>query len=297
MKVAVKKVDTLRRELKFEIPKDRVSKRLDEVFADISKVAKIKGFRPGKAPRNLVESEHGALAREETVKSLIPEIYKEGLEQEKLSPIDMPEIEDVEFKDGVITFTAKLEIRPEITVKNYKGITVKRKSSQVTDEELGKTLEYFTKSLGKDKEVALDDQFAKGLGYPTLEDFKKSLVRQMEFDKDRQNRMDVENQIVEALIKDTKVVVPQSLLKRQIEHRVGEVVQRMKSQGMPETEIAKREEELRKDLVNPVERDIKAYLVFDKIAQEEKITVGEGESVPQKVMAFLMAEAKWEDSK
>jgi len=51
MKVDVKKVNELRRELKFEIPKDRVSTKLDQVYREIGKSAKIKGFRPGKAPR------------------------------------------------------------------------------------------------------------------------------------------------------------------------------------------------------------------------------------------------------
>ncbi|MDZ4242556.1 MAG: trigger factor family protein, partial [Candidatus Omnitrophota bacterium] len=74
MKVSVKKVDSLRRELKFEIPRDRVSKKLEEIYAELGKVAKIRGFRPGKAPRHLLEQHHGPLAREEMLKKLIPEV-------------------------------------------------------------------------------------------------------------------------------------------------------------------------------------------------------------------------------
>ena len=54
MKVDVKKVDTLKRELKFEIPRERVSKAMDEVYNEIGKHAKIKGFRPGKVPRHIL---------------------------------------------------------------------------------------------------------------------------------------------------------------------------------------------------------------------------------------------------
>jgi len=59
------------------------------------------------------------------------------------------------------------------------------------------------------------------MGFPSLEEFKTALKRQLEFDKDRNNRMDVENQIVEELFKNAKLTVPQSLVKRQLHHRLG----------------------------------------------------------------------------
>lgn len=295
MKIAVKKIDALKRELKFEIPKDRVAQKLDAVYKDIGRTAKVKGFRPGKAPRHVIEAEHGALAREEMIKKLIPEVYQEGISKEDLSPLDLPEIGNVEFKNGIITFTAQFDIRPEVAIKNYKGITVKRKSSQVTEEEMDQTLEYFKKSQGQDKDAAIDDAFAKGLGYPSLEMFKNSLARQMEMDKDRQNRGDVENQIVEALINEARLTVPQTFVKKQLEHRLSEMKKRFQSQGMPEDEIKRKEEDLRKELQKPVERDVQVYLIFDKIAQEEGITVKEGENLPAKVMEFLLKEANWEE--
>ena len=93
MKLAVKKIDALKRELKFEVSKNQISKKMEEVYKDICKSAKIKGFRPGKAPRHIIEAEYGALAKEETVKKIIPEVYQEGLEQESIFPLDYPEIE------------------------------------------------------------------------------------------------------------------------------------------------------------------------------------------------------------
>ncbi|MCA9398631.1 MAG: hypothetical protein KC618_02695 [Candidatus Omnitrophica bacterium] len=297
MKVAVKKVDSVKRELSFEIPKDRVSKTLDEVYKEIGKVAKVKGFRPGKAPRHVLEAQHGKTAREELMRKLIPEVYQEGIEKEQLDPIDAPEINDVKFQDGIITFQAVLDLKPEIKVKDYKGLKIKRKSSKVTDEEINKTLEYFKQGQGKDKEVAIDDAFAKGLGYPSLEEFKQSLARQLEMDKDRQNKFDVENQVIEQLLKKTKFDVPQSLVKRQLERRVHDESHRMQQQGVLKEEVEKNQETMRKELKEPVERDVKAYLVLDQIAKEEKIEVKEGENLPAKVMEFLLKEANWEEAK
>lgn len=295
MKVAVKKIDALKRELKFEVPKERVATKLEEVFQEVSKVAKVKGFRPGKAPRHVLEAEHGAFAKEETVNKLIPEVYQEGIQKESLAPIDLPEIHDVNLKDGILTFTAHIDIKPEVKISNYKEIPVKRKSAKVTDEEINKTLEYFKKSQGDDKEIAIDDTLARGLGYPDLEAFKQSLSRQIEIDKDRQNRVDVENQIVDVLIKNAKLTIPQSLVKKQIEYRMSEAHKRLQSQGVEEAEMKKRLESLKKDLQKPVEKDVEVYLILDKIGELEGIKVKEGENLPVKVMEFLMKEAKWEN--
>ncbi|OGX27747.1 MAG: hypothetical protein A3D10_02965 [Omnitrophica WOR_2 bacterium RIFCSPHIGHO2_02_FULL_48_11] len=296
MKIEVKKLDGLRRELKFEIPKDRVSQTMRQVYDEIGRVAKIKGFRPGKAPRHVVETHHNKLAEEEALKKLIPEIYHEGIQKEKINPLDFPEIENVLFKDGIITFTATLDIKPEIKLKQYKGIKVERKSSQVTEEEINKTLDFIKKGQGQDKEVTIDDQFAHGLGYPNLEEFKKFLARQMETDKDRQNRIDVENQIVEDLLKQGSFDVPQSLVKKQIERRVADAKKHWRSHRLSEAEITKKEEELRQDkkLQAGVQKDIKVYLIFDKIAELENIQVQEGENMPGKVMELLLKEAQWE---
>ena len=297
MKVEVKKVDALKREMKFEIPREKVSEAMDAVYNEIGKHAKVKGFRPGKVPRHILINSHGQLAKDETIKKIIPQAYHEGVSQQQLNPIDLPEITEVNLKDGILTFTATLDIRPEVEISKYKGTNVERKKSEVTEEEVLKTLEFFKKGRG-DQEVAIDDNFAKGMGFPSLEEFKTALKRQIEFDKDRNNRMDVENQIVEELLKNAKLIVPQSLVKRQLYHRLNETLKRLKSQGLSEEELKKKAEELRVGLEGVVEREVKIYLILEEIAKLENITVTDpNENLPGKVMEFLLKEAKWTDSK
>ncbi len=298
MKVDVKKVDALKRELRFEVPKDRVSKTMEDIYGEVAKVAKVKGFRQGKVPRNILVSTHGKAVQEETIKKLIPEVYHEGLTKENIDPIDLPEIGDVNLKDGMLTFTATLDIRPEVKVKNYKGIKVQRKSSKVTEEDINKTLEVFKKGQGTEgKEVSIDDAFARGLGFPNLEEFKGALTRQLEMDKDRQSRADVEQQIVDVLLKDAKFIVPQSLLKKQMDYRIHDARKHYKSHGMPDEEIQKKEGELREQLKDAVERDVRVYMLFQEIAKEENIAAAQGENVMMKVMEFLLKEADWQESK
>src|SRR5471030_1734610 len=295
MKVEVKKVDALKREMKFEIPREKVTEAMDHVYNEIGKHAKIKGFRPGKVPRHILVTSHGQLAKDETIKKIIPQAYHDGVSQHQLNPIDLPEITDVNLKDGVLTFTATLDIRPEIEIKNYKGINVERKKSEVSEEEVQKTLEFFKKGR-TDQEVTIDDSFAKGMGFPSLEEFKTALKRQLEFDKDRNNRMDVENQIVEELIKNAKLIVPQSLVKRQLHHRLNDALRRLKQQGLNDEELKKKEEEMLPQLEPAVEREVRVYLILEEIAKLENITnTDQNESLPGKVMEFLLKEAKWTD--
>jgi FKBP-type peptidyl-prolyl cis-trans isomerase (trigger factor) len=297
MKVEVKKVDALKREMKFEVPKEKVAKEMDLVYDEIGKHAKVKGFRPGKVPRHILISSHGQLAKDETIKKIIPQAYHDGISQHQLNPIDLPEISAVDLKDGVLTFTATLDIRPEVVISKYKGVNVQRKSSEVTDEEVQKTLEFFKKGR-ETQEVTIDDNFAKGMGFPGLEDFKKALKHQLAADKDRNNRMDVENQIVEELIKNAKLIVPQSLVKRQLNYRLNESLRRLKAQGLKDDELKKKEEELRTQLGPIVEREVRVYLILEEIGKLENITTSDpNESVPGKVMEFLLKEAAWQDPK
>ena len=293
MKVDVKKIDATKRELKFEIAKERVASAREEVYKDLAKYAKVRGFRQGKVPRHILEAEHGKFAQAEIIKKLIPETYQEALRQENIVPIDMPEIHNVSLKDGALTFVAKLDIKPEVKIKDYRGIKIKRKSSEVTEEELNKTLEFFKKGKGEDKETALDDVFARGLGYPSLEEFKNVLKRQLELDKDRHNRLDIENQIVEDLLKKAKLTVPDSLVKKHFERRLSDWKEKLKERGIKEEEINKYEAEVIKNLQESSAKDVKIYLILEQIAEEEKIEAQENENLPAKVIEFLLKEAEW----
>ncbi len=292
MKVEVKKVSEVARELKFEVPKETVNPKFDEVYKDLANKVTVKGFRKGKVPRNILESQHRQRAEEEVIRKVVGEAYEKALQDENIQPIDLPEIHDVSLKEGVVRFTAKLEIKPDIQLKNYKGLKVKRKTSQVTEEEVNKTLEVFKQGQGKD--VELNDEFAKGMGFPGLEDFKKSLARQLEMEKDRQNKVDVENQVIEQLLKSTKVVVPQSLVERQLHRRLHDYQNQMQQQGVAAEEAEKRAKEAEKEMRTAVEKDVQVYLILDKIAAEEKMDIKQGENLPAKVIEFLLKEAKWD---
>lgn len=120
-----------------EIPTADVEKTLKEVYRDIAKVAKIPGYRPGNAPQDLLEKYHSNDARDETLKRLIPEGCRRILEEKKINAISVPEVFDVIFEKGKnLTFKGRVEVRPDIKLKNYKLIKVKKPKIEIKEQEI-----------------------------------------------------------------------------------------------------------------------------------------------------------------
>ena len=295
MKIETKKIDACKREISIEIPKELVSQKFDEIYKEIGKKVQIKGFRPGKAPRDILESRHSDLAREEVLKDLIPSTYKQAIEKEKLDPVDLPEVSDVQFKENVISFKAKVEIRPEVKIKNYKSLRVKRKKTKVSGEDIDKSLDSLKKSQGLDDKAAIDDAFAKGLGHSNLADLKENIKKQMEIIKDQQARQDVENQIIEQLLKNSSFELPESSVRKQLDYMVKDAKMRLSYQGMKKEDVEAKDKELREQLKEEAKKAVRIYFILDKIAQLENLEVKEEDQLSKKVMEFLLKEAQWLD--
>jgi trigger factor len=116
---------------------------MDKAIKDVAKKAKIPGFRPGKAPKNIVEKHYGEEVRSEVMNRLISDSYLMALQEHKLSPVDMPKIENITTlaKGSSLSFTATVEVRPSITLGTYDGIEVKEQDLSVTEDELNQTLD------------------------------------------------------------------------------------------------------------------------------------------------------------
>jgi len=143
MKSVVEDISTVKKKLSIEITPDSVTKEMDKAIADVAKKAKIPGFRPGKAPKNIVEKHYGDEVRNEVVQRLVTESYLRALQEHKLNPVDMPQIENVSAlsKGSSLTFTATVEVRPNIELGTYDGIEVKEENITVSDEELNQTID------------------------------------------------------------------------------------------------------------------------------------------------------------
>src|ERR1051325_1727424 len=131
-----------RKVMKVEVDADEVGKQFQSVLAKCQKLARIPGFRPGHAPKPILEKRFAKEIQEDVQRKTIPDSYKQAVADNKLRPVMLPEIEKVEFTKGQpLRYEAKLEVAPEFALPEYKGIAVKRKSAVVSEEDVEKTLE------------------------------------------------------------------------------------------------------------------------------------------------------------
>lgn len=120
-----------------EVPPQKVQDETHNYLLALQQRAKLPGFRPGKAPLDLVKKQLGGHAREEVLDRLIRRAVPEGIEQLKLRPVATPTITTVDFKEGKpLKFEVAVEIAPVFTPKDYAKIKVSRKSYATTDEAL-----------------------------------------------------------------------------------------------------------------------------------------------------------------
>lgn len=123
--------------LRVEIPADKVSGQRDQIAKGYANKARVQGFRPGKAPRSIIEKRFEKEITEKLNGALFNEAYDEALKQESLNVLDFGVPEDVTtLPNGNMTFVSKLTLAPEVTLPDYKEITVTVPPLAVPDEEV-----------------------------------------------------------------------------------------------------------------------------------------------------------------
>jgi len=128
-----------KRKLEITIPEEDVSKKFSEVYGALKNEAKIPGFRPGKAPLEIVRQRYSKLAEKEVLETMVPEAYNRAIKETGMFPINDPQFSELKVENGKpIVFTAEFEIRPEFELKKYTGFTLKRGSEIIHDADVEK---------------------------------------------------------------------------------------------------------------------------------------------------------------
>jgi trigger factor len=166
--VAAVKVETEKKAgsqvvLSVEVPADQVSKSIDQAYTRLAPRVRIAGFRPGKAPRPMVEREIGwPTLRQEALDLLLPTAYDAALDEAALDPIDVPRVEVEQFERGQpMRFKATVSIKPEISLGDYNDIRVPRPRTEITekdvDEAVDRLRERFAELHDVDRPVQMGD--------------------------------------------------------------------------------------------------------------------------------------------
>jgi len=362
---------TCRRELELEIPADEVSKASERVAKEFGKVARVPGFRPGKAPISLIKRRFAEEIKSEVLQNLVPETVEKAVAEQKLTPISQPQVDKLEFHDGQpVKFRASFDVLPEFALANYKNLQIEMPEMTVTDEDVTKalaemqqraatfapvegravqnddfvqvklhgtpegggdplqadsvlchvgaeeTMEPFNENLrgaqvgdhknfdvnypadypdaklaGKlfhysvdvlgvktKKLPELNDEFAKDVSDVTsLEALKTKIREGLEHERDHRQRDLQREKIIAELVKVHDFPVPESLVEHQMDVRLERVVRSLAQQGVDPRAVNVDWVSLRRRQEDRAKDDVKAELIIDRIATEEKIDVNDEE--------------------
>jgi len=142
MKVQVEKKPESVSTLKIELPAEEVSKEWDAIANSFARFAKIPGYRPGKAPRAVVDKRFRKEIQDEVTKKLVSKSYREAVEQKQLRVASLTNLEQVQFGDDKsMRYEATIITAPEFKLPDYKNIKVELPDTKVTEEEINATLE------------------------------------------------------------------------------------------------------------------------------------------------------------
>lgn len=130
-------------DVSFEIEAKDFNKAIDKVYKENRKYFTVPGFRKGKAPRQIIEMNYGLeIFYEDAINEALPEVYEAALEELDLVPVDMPSIDVGEIEKGEpIEVKAKVEVKPEIELGDYKSLTVEKIEHEVTEEVIDEEIE------------------------------------------------------------------------------------------------------------------------------------------------------------
>ena len=167
----VKSDGGLKKEITIEIPSDLINEGVEQRLIAIGRRAKIKGFRPGKVPSNVVKQHYGAEAHQETVSELIQKSYIEAIDENKLRPAGSPTITPKDNKGNNLSYTASFEVFPDIKLKGLNKIIVEKPDVNITDQDL----EDMLLKLRKQKRSWRQTDKKSSEGYQVNIDFKGTL--------------------------------------------------------------------------------------------------------------------------
>src|SRR5690242_18026767 len=142
MKVEVERQPGSVSKLQIELPPEEVEKEWDVIANSFARFAKIPGYRPGKAPRAVIEKRFRKEIQDELTKKLVSKSYHDAIEQEQLRVASLANIQGVQFgEDKSMRFRATVVTEPEFELPEYKNISVQLPDTKVSDAEVDTSLE------------------------------------------------------------------------------------------------------------------------------------------------------------
>ncbi|MCE5210127.1 MAG: trigger factor [Deltaproteobacteria bacterium] len=161
--IKIEDLSPVKKKMSLEIPWSEVKNELDTVYHDVGKKAKVKGFRPGKVPRKVLETYYKDQVEEETVTNIVNKYYWQSLEERGIAPVSRPEINQEGIKENTdFSFSASFETEPEFEPKGYMGMELEKEAIKITDDDVKKRIDEIRQMFATMEEVVDDRPAGKG---------------------------------------------------------------------------------------------------------------------------------------
>ena len=163
MEVSIEDISSLTRKITVTVPGEEVQPKLNAEYDKVRKDVKIKGYRRGKVPRELVVKSYKLQVENEVGEKLVQETYFDAIEKEKIDPVTHPEISSIVYnEDGSFTYIAHVDVRPVFELGEYKGLEIEKTEAEVSEAEIQKELEIMQREMAalrsvEDRAIAAHD--------------------------------------------------------------------------------------------------------------------------------------------
>lgn len=177
MEVTVTDISSVKKKVQIQVPQADVAKELDSAYLQLKKNAKIKGFRPGKAPRSVLERMFRKDVHADVTNTLIQNTFIDAVKQESLAFIGTPDIDPPELNpEEPFVYNVTMELKPELADIQFEGIELKKTLYKMSESEVDKQIELLQKQLAEYQPIKEDRPAADGdytvIDYEGLKDGK-----------------------------------------------------------------------------------------------------------------------------
>jgi trigger factor len=154
MQITIEDLSPVEKRVEFELPWSDVVPKLEKAYDSLRRGVRLPGFRPGKVPRALLEKMYKRQVEDEVARDLVEHSLGQAIRENQLQPVAPPTVEELEIKSGApFKFTARVEVRSQVTPKDYSGLPLSRRPPKVTDEQVTEALEGYRRRLTEFKPV------------------------------------------------------------------------------------------------------------------------------------------------
>ncbi|MCM8769380.1 MAG: hypothetical protein NC911_06915 [Candidatus Omnitrophica bacterium] len=269
METEIKNVSELGREIFFRIPPEEVEACRKKIIEEFRQHAQIEGFRKGKVPASLVAARYAEAIREQILQRLIPEAYLKTIKEKHLSVVSEPEVSEVKLDQDGLHFKVYVELKPEVNLSRYLGLTLKKvEPEQITEEMVNQVLSQWENKPELAASI-IDPEKRRA--------WKERIREQLEILARTKARAAEEKQIWDQLFSQAKFALPEKLVQERASRYTEEELKRQNLQGKNEEEINRLAKEIFEKVKPRGVDDVRKYFILEKVAENEGLVCTEEE--------------------